>query len=132
MICASAVASPVAVTRMNIRPFKFTVPAYNLSPAALSTGSDSPVSMDSSTVESPYATTPSTGTWSPGFKITTSSTRNSPTGTSVSLSSGLRRRAVAGASCINFFSEPSAFTMVRASNQCPRLISVMIAADSMK
>jgi len=38
----------------------------------------------------------------------------------------------AGASCINFFSELSAFTTVRASNQCPRLINVMIAADSMK
>ena len=38
MMCASAVASPVAVTRMTSRPFKFTVPAKSSLPDFLSAG----------------------------------------------------------------------------------------------
>ena len=43
-----------------------TVAAATSSPGPLSTGTDSPVSIDSSTAEVPSTTTPSTGTFSPG------------------------------------------------------------------
>ena len=44
-------------------------------PARLSTGSDSPVSIDSSTADAPERTTPSTGTLSPGRTRKTSPRR---------------------------------------------------------
>ncbi len=66
MMCARAVSSPVAVTRINSRPLRLTVPEYSRLPTVLSTGSDSPVSMDSSTAESPSTTSPSVGTVVPG------------------------------------------------------------------
>ena len=54
------------------------------SPAALSTGRLSPVSIDSSTVEAPSTTIPSTGTFSPGRTRTRSPTATCSTGTSTS------------------------------------------------
>ena len=50
MIPASAVLSPTPVTSTRSEPAAFTVPAMTLSPFFFSTGRDSPVSIDSSTL----------------------------------------------------------------------------------
>ena len=65
-ICASSVAPPTRSARMTKAPPPLTVPPIRAAPAALSTGIDSPVSMDSSTAPAPSSTVPSTGIFSPG------------------------------------------------------------------
>jgi len=57
---------------------------------------DSPVATDSSTVDFPPPTTPSTGTFSPGLTRTWSPTAMSSTGTSSTFPSSVTRRAVSG------------------------------------
>ena len=74
---ASTDSVPTAVVRTSSRPSPFTAPPVTASPGAFGTGSDSPVSRDSSPWLRPSTTTPSTGTRSPG-RITTAS----PTATS--------------------------------------------------
>ncbi len=49
----------------------FTLPPNTIDPGAFSTGSDSPVSIDSSTADAPSTTSPSTGIRSPGRTTTT-------------------------------------------------------------
>ncbi len=132
IMCARAVSSPVAVTRISNRPLRLTVPAYSRLPGALSTGADSPVSMDSSRTELPSSAAPSVGTRSPGRRTTRSPSRNSATGTSRSAPSGSRRRASAGARFSNWRRALDARALTRDSSQCPTLTTVMIAAASMK
>ena len=69
MICARDVSSPTLTARHLINPERLIVPAETLSPAVLSTGTDSPVRADSSTAQSPSTITPSTGTAPPGLTI---------------------------------------------------------------
>ena len=64
------------------------------SPAVFSTGSGSPVSIDSSTEERPSTTAPSTGTFSPGRTRSRSPTSTSSSGTSSSRPSARITRAV--------------------------------------
>ena len=132
MMCASAVCSPVAVTRMTSRPLTLAVPAQSRLPADLSEGVDSPVSIDSSTAESPAVTVPSVGTRSPGRKTTVSPARSSATGTCVSAPSAARRRAVAGARFSRLRKALEARTLTVDSSQCPTLTSAIMAAASMK
>ena len=71
-------------------------------PTSFSTGSDSPVSIDSSTAEAPAITIPSTGTLSPGRTRNTSPRRTSSTATRRSGalgSSESSRRACVAPSC---------------------------------
>ena len=121
---------------------------------------DSPVSIASSTADSPSKTTPSTGTRSPGLSTTRSPAFSSATGTSSSCATGafagaaaklVRRlkpvllaafgaalagttslRAVAGASVSRERKALPALSLTRASNQWPVLIKEIIAAASMK
>ncbi len=72
-IWASRVCAPIAVALSVTLPFLFTVPPTSRAPGDFSTGRLSPVTMDSSTVVDPEATTPSTGIRSPGRTITMSS-----------------------------------------------------------
>ncbi len=65
-IRASMVSLPTRSARMTKLPDWLRVPPLTLSPGAFSTGTGSPVSIDSSTVLRPSCTTPSTGIWSPG------------------------------------------------------------------
>ena len=81
MICASVVSSPTFVARHLMYPERFIVPADTLSPAVLSTGTDSPVSAASSTAQSPSVITPSTGIAPPGLTTYKSPTDTSSTGT---------------------------------------------------
>mmetsp|Transcript_32292 Transcript_32292/g.104310 ORF Transcript_32292/g.104310 Transcript_32292/m.104310 type:complete len:691 (+) Transcript_32292:244-2316(+) len=61
-------------------PDWLTVPAVTPSPSRFSTGTDSPVSIDSSTAELPAKTNPSTGTRPPGLTRIASPRMTSPSG----------------------------------------------------
>ena len=76
------------------------VAPVTLSPGALSTGILSPVSILSSTADSPVMTTPSAGMREPGFTRSISPTRTCSKGISVSLPSR-STRAVLGARAIS-------------------------------
>ncbi|GBE58419.1 hypothetical protein BMS3Abin01_01356 [bacterium BMS3Abin01] len=78
-------------TSMVNEPSPLTDPPITSSPGPLETGLDSPVSMASFTEVRPSVTTPSTGTFSPGFTSTRSPTDSSATGTSSVAPSDWRR-----------------------------------------
>ena len=65
MMRAKAVSAPTREARISRVPRPFRVPPVTIEPGSFSTGMLSPVSMDSSTEERPFSTTPSTGTRSP-------------------------------------------------------------------
>ena len=83
---------------MTKAPAPLTVPPVTRSPAPFSTGTGSPVTIDSSTALRPSRTAPSTGTRSPGRTRRRSPTPTRSSGTSSSRPSSRRTRAVAGAS----------------------------------
>ena len=83
-ICASWVDSPTRVARTTIRPPEFTVAPTTASPGPTSTGTGSPVSIDTSTAEVPRTTSPSVATFSPGRTTNSSPTCSSPTGSRTS------------------------------------------------
>ena len=58
---ASIVSAPTLAARMTKLPRPLSVPPMTSAPAAFSTGSDSPVTMLSSTALAPSTTSPSTG-----------------------------------------------------------------------
>ena len=79
--------APVLGDRYGQRAFSVDRPADDESPADFDTGTDSPVSRDSSTAEAPSRTSPSAGTFSPGLTTTTSPGWSSSSGTSTRLPS---------------------------------------------
>ena len=83
-IWARAVSAPSLVTSTSIRPCWLMVAPNTRSPGALSTGCDSPVSMDSSIEVAPAPMVPSVGIFSPGSTTTTSPRRRSSTGIMIS------------------------------------------------
>ena len=95
-IRASVVSAPTFVARASTRPVKFNVPLNSSLPLNFSTGMDSPVIGAWFTLLAPATTTPSTGTRSPGFTITTVPTCTCPTGMVIS-PFPLRTVAVCGA-----------------------------------
>ena len=95
-IWARAVSRPTRVARKVKVPVLFSVAPMAAAPGPFSTGRLSPVSIDSSTVECPATTTPSTGTFSPGRTRSTSPTSTRSSGTSTS-ASPRTTRAVRGA-----------------------------------
>ena len=96
-ICDSTVSAPTLSARITSAPLPFSVAPMTLSPGPFSTGIGSPVSIDSSTLERPSRTTPSTGTFSPGRTRSRSPTCTCVSGMSSSVPSSRRRRAVLGA-----------------------------------
>jgi hypothetical protein len=86
------VPSPTRVASKTIAPDMFNVPPKTESPGPLSTGTASPVSIDSSTDTTPSRTVPSTATFSPGRTRTRSPTATSSTAIRTSAPS---RRTVA-------------------------------------
>ena len=82
-ICASWVSDPIRVACTTSRPPALTVAPTTASPTTTSTGTDSPVSMETSTDDAPSSTTPSVAIFSPGR-----TTKRSPT---TSWSDGIRR-----------------------------------------
>ena len=75
---ASWVSVPTRVARTTRRPFALIVAPTTASPGPFSTGTDSPVIIDSSTADAPETTTPSVATFSPGR-----TTNSSPTTSAV-------------------------------------------------
>ena len=92
---ASVVSDAVAVVRIVSEPNALSVPAKTASPTALSTGTDSPVSADSSRLDAPSTMTPSSAIRSPGRTrsavpgaiVATATVRSTPS-TSTCASSG--------------------------------------------
>ena len=107
------------------------VPPMTESPAVLVTGIDSPVTSDSSTVDRPSSTVPSTGTASPGRTRSRSPSRTSSNGTSASEPSAASRRAVFGVRSSSALIAPEVCSRARSSSTCPNNTStVMTAAGS--
>jgi len=112
-------------------PLVFMVAPITSSPGPFSTGSGSPVSMDSSIADEPSTTTPSTATFSPGRTRTRSSWRTSATGTSTSAPSR-STRAVRGCRPISARMASPVWPFERASSMRPVRMSVMISAAESK
>ena len=113
-ICARAESRPTFVARKENPPVVLTVAPYTASPGAFSTGTLSPVSIDSSTDEAPSMTSPSTGSLSPGLTRTTSPGTTSSTPTSNSRPS-LRIRARLGCRPISARTALEALPLARIS-----------------
>ena len=105
-ICASAVSAPIFVARTTRRPPAFTVAPATSSPGCFSTGTDSPVSSDWSTADTPSSTIPSVAIFSPGR-----TTKRSPT---ASCSTGTRRSAPSASRIATSFA-PSSSSAVSAA-----------------
>ena len=125
IIRARAVSPPICSARIRRVPSQLTEPPVTRDPAVFSTGSGSPVSMDSSTEEAPSVTVPSTGIRSPGRTRRRSPLRTSATGISVS-EPDRTTHAVSGASFISSRIAPDAFRRERDSRNFPSIISATI------
>ena len=129
IICERVVSSPTFVASHFKNPVLFTVPALTLSPSALSTGTLSPVSADSSTALSPSTILPSTGTFSPGRTTKMSPFCTCSTETVFSFPSSFpTTTAVFGASFISFLRASVVRPLERASSVFPTVMSVRIIA----
>ena len=106
-------------------PVVLMVAPMSWSPSALSTGRLSPVSMLSSTVVVPVATTPSTGIFSPGRMRTMSPTATCSTGMSTS-SPSRTTRAVFGARPTRAVTAAAVAFLARASIHFPASTSAMM------
>ena len=131
MICASAVSAPTLVARKVKEPVVFMVAPITSSPAPLTTGIGSPVSIDSSTADEPLTTMPSTGTFSPGRTTTRSPVTTLATGTSTSVPPR-RTRAVLGCRPMSALMAAPVCPLARASSRRPNRISVMMRAAESK
>ena len=99
-------------------------------PGDFSTGTDSPVSADSSMAASPSRITPSTGMASPGFTRNISPTTTSEAETVIS-SPSLRTRASFGESCKRLFSASVVRPLEIDSKSLPTVMRAgIMAADS--
>ena len=112
-------------------PVVFSVEPMTSSPACLTTGSASPVSMASSMAEEPSTTMPSTGTFSPGRTRTRSSRTTWAMGTSSSTPSRTTR-AVRGCRPISVRMASPVWPLARASNRRPSRMRVMMSAAESK
>ena len=127
-ICDSRVSSPTCVACMTNEPVPFTVPPVTRSSLVFSTGTGSPVTIDSSTEERPSSTVPSTGIFSPGRTRSRSPAPTSARSTSSSLPSPAIRRAVGGESSSSARIAPDVALRARSSRTWPRRTSVTITA----
>ena len=130
-ICESIVSWPTRSAFMSKLPVPFTVAPVTFSPWTFSTGTGSPLIIDSSTEDRPSVTTPSTGTFSPGRTRKRSPGWTSSRATSSSEPSSRTIRAVFGASPRSARIARPVAERARNSSTCPSSTSVvMIAAAS--
>ena len=130
IIWARVVSWPTRVARRVSTPDLLMEADMTVSPGPLSTGMDSPVRADSSTLDAPSTTTPSTGTEPPGRTSTRSPARTCSTGTSTSCPSR-RTAAVLGVRSIRRAMACPVLPLERVSRYFPRVIRVrIIPADS--
>lgn len=128
MMRESMVSAPMAVVRTSSTPSAAMAPAVTWSPARLGTGRLSPVSIDWSTWLAPSTTVPSTGMRSPARTETASPTRTRAMGTSRSVPSAPRTRAVSGRNACNARMAWAVCRLARASSHLPSRTSVMTTA----
>ena len=137
---ASSVSAPTFSARITKPPVPFTVAPTTRSPGCLWTGTDSPVTIDSSTSLAPDTTTPSTGMLSPGRTRRRSPTCTCASGTSSSAPSGAdaprgrRRQTAATAEWRRWYGRaratPAPVRAARASRSPPPLRSTAARAPS--
>jgi hypothetical protein len=128
----SMVSRPTFSARMTKLPVVLSVPAMTLAPTSLVTGIDSPVTIDSSSEERPSATSPSTGTFSPGRTRSRLPTPIASSATSSSVPSSLRRRAVLGARSSRARIAPDVWSRARSSSTWPSSTRTVITAAASK
>ena len=131
-ICASMVSWPTRSARISRPPVPLTVAPVTFSPAVFSTGTGSPLIIDSSTLLWPSSTTPSTGIFSPGRTRRTSPTTTSSSATSCSVPSDDTRRAVLGARPSRARMARPVAERARSSSTWPRSTSAVITAAASK
>ena len=131
MICASTVSLPTFVARYRSEPPPLMVAPVTSLPSVLATGMASPVIIDSSTVEVPDMTMPSTGSCSPGRMAMMSPTRTSSMAMLVSLPSRTTR-AVFGCRPANARMASPVPLRARASSSWPTSISVTTTPTASK
>ncbi len=124
---ARAVSAPTASATTTTRPCWLMVAPYTLSPAALSTGIDSPVSMDSSKADAPSTMAPSVGTLAPGRMTMRSPGTTSSTGTRCSRPSRRTTASVAPSSSSEVMASV-ALRLALASKKRPRRMNVTMTA----
>ena len=124
-IRASAVWLPTRVASMTKAASPLTVAPITGSPGDLATGTDSPVTIDSSIEVVPSRITPSVGSFSPGRTRRRSPTRISPAGISTSAPS-LRTRALFAAREASARIASPAFPFARSSRYRPRRRKAMM------
>ena len=122
---ASTLEAPMLVASISSEPAVLIVAPITGSPRCFSTGIDSPVSIDSSTAELPWTTTPSIAMRSPGRTITRSPLRTSAIATSRSWPPR-RTRAVDGWSFASWRNARVVFRLARASMAWPSSTSAMM------
>jgi hypothetical protein len=131
-ICASIVSAPTRSARMTRLPLAFCVPPIRCSPGPLLTGGDSPVRSDSSTLERPSSTSPSTGTLSPGRTRSRSPACTWSSGISSSPQSARSRRATGGARRSRALIAAEVDERARSSRSWPSSASKTITAAASK
>ena len=131
MIWASMVSAPVLSAVKWKAPFWFTVPAYTFSPACLCTAIGSPLSMLSSTYESPLITVPSTAIRSPGFTAIVSPIRAFSIGT-VCSPDPVTIVIVLGCRPASLRIAVEVFCFARSSSKRPRRIKAIIPLAASK
>ena len=122
---------PTLVARNWNAPVRLVVAPYTGEPTVFSTGILSPVSMDSSMVEYPRTTSPSTGTFSPGRMAITSPDAIMSTGRSTSWPSRTTL-AVLGLSSMRRRMASEVRPLARASRNRPRSMRAMMIAEVSK
>ena len=126
--CASWVSRPTLSARTTRRPVSAMVPPVTLSPAAASTGTDSPVIMDRSTADWPEVTSPSAAIRSPGRTTKRWPTRSRPAGMRRSVSSSpSTQTSLAPAAARSRMASP-AVRLARASYRRPASRNVVTEA----
>jgi hypothetical protein len=125
------VSLPTFVASKRNEPMRLMVAPMTSSPGRLVTGMDSPVSMDSSTADSPETTRPSTETFSPGRTTRMSPISTSSTGMSHS-SPPRTTRAVFAWRPASFFIASLVRPFALISKRRPSRMSVMIRAEVSK
>jgi len=125
MIRASVVSSPIRVALMTIEPLRLIAPPVSGSPGDLSTGMDSPESIDSSTEVTPSTATPSEGMRAPGLMRRRSPTFTCTAGISRSSPSSILI-AVSGASRMSSRIAPEARRRERPSRYFPSMMRATI------
>ena len=131
-ICASTVCEPIFSARITRLPLAFRAEPMMRSSGPFSTGTGSPVIIDSSTLERPSSTTPSTGTFSPGRTRSRSPTCTWVSSMSSSVPSSRRRRAVLGASPSSARIAAEVCERARSSRSWPMSVSDTITAAASK